>query len=113
MKYCIQPNKCTVSIHFTKFYILFRKKCRFCSKPADRDLQFFFHTVKFISTIILLNPEVIFFENTVDPDQLASDEAISSGSIMFSIFFVFTYSKTCVKRHLNKGIQNKDLNDKW
>ena len=27
---------------------------------------------------------IFFFENTVGPDQLASDEAISSGSTLFS-----------------------------
>ena len=29
-----------------------------------------------ISTLVLLNPDLSIFENTVDPDQLASDEAI-------------------------------------
>ena len=29
----------------------------------------------FNSDLVLLNPDLSFFENTVDPDQLASDEA--------------------------------------
>ena len=29
-----------------------------------------------------------FFENTVDPDQLASDEAIWSGSTLYSTLFI-------------------------
>ena len=31
-------------------------------------------------TLALLNPDLSFFENTVDPDKLDSDEAILSGS---------------------------------
>ena len=27
-------------------------------------------------TLVLLNPDLSIFENTVDPDQMASDEAI-------------------------------------
>ena len=37
-----------------------------------------------ILTLILLNPELSFFENIVDPDKLASKEAIWSGSTEFS-----------------------------
>ena len=33
-------------------------------------------------TIVLLNPDLSFFENTVDLYQLASDEAIWSGSTL-------------------------------
>ena len=39
---------------------------------------------KYLVTLILLSLDLSFFENTVDPDQLASDEAIWSGSIQFS-----------------------------
>ena len=35
-------------------------------------------------TIVLLNSDVSFFENTVEPDQQVSDEAIWSGSTLFS-----------------------------
>ena len=53
-------------------------------KPADLDLHYFlkrvwhFEKVKYIVclTLILLNQQLSFFENTADPDQLASDEAI-------------------------------------
>ena len=40
----------------------------------------FFHRI----TLVLLNPQLSIFENTVDPEQLACDEAIWSGSVMFS-----------------------------
>ena len=40
-------------------------------------------------TLILLNTDLSFFENTVDPDQLAFDEYILSGSTLFSIMPVF------------------------
>ena len=35
----------------------------------------------------------IAFENNVDPDQMASEEAIWSGSILFFIEFVNLYNK--------------------
>ena len=35
----------------------------------------------------MLNPDLSFFENTIDPDQLASDEAIRSGTTAFSTLF--------------------------
>ena len=34
-------------------------------------------------TLVLLNPQVSIFENTVDPEQLASDEVVWSGSVLF------------------------------
>ena len=30
----------------------------------------------YLLTLVLLNPDLYNFENTVDPDQMASDEAI-------------------------------------
>ena len=38
----------------------------------------------------MLNPYLFFFENRVDPDQMASDEAIWSGSTLFSTLIVIT-----------------------
>ena len=37
-----------------------------------------------IFNLVLLNLDFILFVNNVDPDQLATDEAISSGSTLFS-----------------------------
>ena len=37
-----------------------------------RVLNVFFHRI----TLVLLNPQLSIFENTVDPEQLASDEVI-------------------------------------
>ena len=34
--------------------------------------------------LVLLNPQLSIFENTVDPEQLASGEAIWSGYVLFS-----------------------------
>ena len=41
-----------------------------------------------IQTFVLLNVGLFFFENTVDPDQLASDEAILPGSTLFPTLLV-------------------------
>ena len=38
-----------------------------------------------ILTLVLLNPDIPAFANSVDPDQLASEEAIWSGSTPFVI----------------------------
>ena len=48
-----------------------------------------YHSVQFIPTkdpltVVLLNPDLPFFENGVDPDRLASGEASWSGSTLFS-----------------------------
>ena len=39
--------------------------------------QMFMHLGKFFSylTLVLLNPDILCFANSVDPDQLASEEA--------------------------------------
>ena len=39
-------------------------------------------------TLVLLNPDMSFFANSVDPDQLASEEANWSGSALFAIKYV-------------------------
>ena len=38
-----------------------------------------------VLTIVLLNPDISSLEKCVDPDQLASDEAIWSGSSLFTM----------------------------
>ena len=39
----------------------------------------------YLLTLVLLNPDILFFANSVDPDQLASEEANWSGSALFAI----------------------------
>ena len=41
-----------------------------------------------ILTLVLLNPDIPAFANSVDPDQLASEEANWSGSALFAIKYV-------------------------
>ena len=38
-----------------------------------------------VLTLVLLNPDIPCFANSVDPDQLASEEANWSGSALFAI----------------------------
>ena len=38
-----------------------------------------------ILTLVLLNPDISCFANSVDPDQLASSEANWSGSTLFAV----------------------------
>ena len=44
--------------------------------------------VLFYLTLVLLNPDIPCFANSVDPDQLASEEANWSGSALFAIKYV-------------------------
>ena len=46
-----------------------------------------------ILTPVLLNPDISCFANSVDPDQLASEEANWSGSALFVIKFVNLYQE--------------------
>ena len=39
-------------------------------------------------SLVLLNPDILCFANSVDPDQLASEEANWSGSALFAIKYV-------------------------
>ena len=41
-----------------------------------------------ILTLVLLNPDIPCLCNSVDPDQLASEEANSSGSALFAIKYM-------------------------
>ena len=54
----------------------------------------YFHKFyKFYLTLVLLNPDIPAFANSVDPDQLASEEANWSGSALFDIKYVNLYLK--------------------
>ena len=50
-------------------------------------------TNKCILTLVLLNPIYSAFANSVDPDQLASEEANWSGSALFVIQYVHLYQQ--------------------
>ena len=45
-------------------------------------------------TLVLLNPDMSFFANNVDPDQLASEEANWSGSALLAIEYVNLYQQS-------------------
>ena len=44
-----------------------------------------FENLNIVLTLVLLSPDIPYFANSVDPDQLASEEAIWSGSALFAI----------------------------
>ena len=46
------------------------------SVKQDCEIRVYFDRVWLISALVLLNPDLSFIENTVDPDQMASLEAI-------------------------------------
>ena len=48
-------------------------------------------------TLVLLNPNMPCLTNSVDPDQLASEEANWSGSALFAIKYVNIYKKYVIK----------------
>ena len=48
---------------------------------------------QWLLTLVLLNPIYPAFENSVDPDQLASEEANWSGSALFASKYVNLYQK--------------------
>ena len=45
-------------------------------------------------TLVLLNPDIDAFANSVDPDQLASSEANWSGSALFAIKYENLYQQS-------------------
>ena len=45
-------------------------------------------------TLVLLNPDIPCLANSVNPDQLASEEANWSGSALFAIQFVNLYQQS-------------------
>ena len=59
-------------------------------------------------TLVLLNPDILCFANSVDPDQLASEEANWSGSALFAIQNVNLYqqsvSRTLIGWKFEKGV---------
>ena len=54
-----------------------------CSKPNRKSQK-----LSPLLTLILLNTTTATFANSVDPDQMASEEAIRSGSTLFVMQFV-------------------------
>ena len=52
------------------------------------------HVFAFSLTLVLLNPDMSFFANNVDPDQLASEGANWSGSALLSIEYVNLYQQS-------------------
>ena len=55
----------------------------------------YFHKFyKFYLTHVLLNPDIPAFANSVDPDQLASEEANWSESALFDIKYVNLYQQS-------------------
>ena len=53
-----------------------------------------FTILKWGLTLVLLNPDMSFFANSVDPDQLASEEANWSGSALLAIEYVNLYQQS-------------------
>ena len=56
--------------------------------PVSRELVSCFlgnQCRSFFLTLVMLNPDIFCFANSVDPDQLASEEANWSGSALFAI----------------------------
>ena len=50
---------------------------------------FYSRIIKYFSlTLVMLNQDISCFANSVDPDQLASEEANLSGSALFAINYV-------------------------
>ena len=56
--------------------------CTHCSSYESVTKIFF---AQFFLTLVLLNPDIPCFADSVDPDQLASEEANWSGSALFAI----------------------------
>ena len=45
-------------------------------------------------TLVLLNPDISSYANSVDPDQLVSEEANWSGSALFAMKYVNLYQQS-------------------
>ena len=67
------------------------------SAVSTRPLLFTYRTINLLMlnklTLLLLNMTCPVLANSVDPDQLASSEAIQSGSVLFVIKYVNFYQK--------------------
>ena len=79
---------------FLKFeQVQFTARCS-CSAKLKTETWFpirivdYNQTFSFRLTLVLLNPDILCFANSVDPDQLASEEANWSGSALFAIKYV-------------------------
>ena len=79
--------------YFLKYLMEWQTFCSFCCfirKFGYEILGHFFKHSK-VLTLVLLNPDILAFANSVDPDQLASEEANWSGSALFVIHYVNLY----------------------
>ena len=56
--------------------------------PKYWDTLTSYHTCPDILTLVMLNPDIPAFANSVDPYQLASEEANWSGSALFAIKYM-------------------------
>ena len=80
------PSGCLVFVFSVCVYV---SVCRLFSIK-----HFFRITVPRILTLVLLNPDMFCFANSVAPDQLASEEANWSGSALFAIMYVNLYQQS-------------------
>ena len=55
---------------------------------CQKFISFYLPTIKIFLTLVLLNPDISCFANSVDSDQLASEEANWSESALFAIKYV-------------------------
>ena len=69
-----------------------QKLGKYCQFSFNKN-QFCTHEILYL-TPALLNRIDIAFENSIVPDQMASEEAIWSGSTLFVIQFVNLYEQT-------------------
>ena len=71
-------------VHFLTFWIKYSWNAMTCLESEILSL-FTSQFVIFHLTLVLLNPDIPCFANSVDPDQLASEEANWSESALFAI----------------------------
>ena len=57
-------------------------------------------------TLVLLNRLYPAFANSVDPDQLASEEANWSGSTLFAINYVNLYQQSELSNLISRKLEN-------
>ena len=74
---------------------LITKHCKISIKSDTFYDDFININMVFLSlTLVLLNPDMSFFANSVDPDHLASEEANWSGSALLAIEYVNLYQQS-------------------
>ena len=78
------------NLHDVKSYFLLQCKKNIISLSSAELAQRMIKVNEVISllTLVLLNPDMSFIANSVDPDQLASEKANWSGSALFAIKYV-------------------------